>query len=182
MSVEEEIVHFLNEPGQRYVPSGSQCVCGFDPMDSDTYDNAGYEFDEEPFSQETQSDQYEGFVPQSPGMYPLPQISLSDTDDTDVPVEVNNNGTVITTDLKNLKAVIQTKSNYQKNERLSDYLKRWPGLMIMPLSAISFIRKPVNKHLKNPQILLYMPNPGEELNSGFPNFIEADQYLREVNN
>lgn len=170
MSVEHEIVNYLNDPEDMWVNDGSH-VLSFDPCDSDTWEEVG--------ESETQSD--EPKIPPSPGMYPLPEVSISESDDNDVPVQTNADGCVITTDLNHLKAVIQTRVGYDGEIQLSKFLKKWPGLIILPLSCLPYIRKPATHHTSDPQVLLYMPPPGSEEISGYPNFIEADFYLRQVN-
>lgn len=118
--------------------------CEFDPMDSDTYDNIGNE-------------------PEQEYSYSCTET----TSESEVPVVTTEDCCVTTTDLKNLKAVVQAKTNYTGEGQLSSYLKDVPGLIILPLHAVTFIRKPVNHHRSNPQALVYIHSDSQS--QDYPN-------------
>lgn len=146
----------------------SQFPCSFAPWDSDTWCNLDGEYEYE----ETQSE--DPPIPPSPAMLPLPQISVSDSE-SDVPVATNEDHCVTTTDLKNLKAVVQTKTHYDGSMNISSWLKQYPGLIILPLDAISYIRKPTGHHMKNPQALVYLQDGTCAQN--YNDFVEAVDFF-----
>lgn len=157
----------------------SQFPCSFDPCDSDTWVNVGEE--EEDYSYDYASPpeihSHSAPIPQSPGMYPLPQIDITPSEsESDIPVATNADTCVTTTDLAHLKTVIQTKTNYDGSCQLSTYLKHYPGIIIMPLSCISYVRKPVGHHKANPQVLVYAPGLGQTC-TGYPDFEEAVSFF-----
>lgn len=87
--------------------------------------------------------------------------------ESEVPVATTEDCCITTTDLKNLKTVIQAKSNYTGEGQLSSYLKDVPGLIILPLHAVTFIRKPVSHHRSNPQALVYFHSDSQS--QDYPN-------------
>lgn len=140
----------------------SRFPCAFDPMDSDTYENIGeseYEYDDPPVIEARSTLPTQYFEPQE--------------DESDIPIATNDDHSITTTDIKNLKAVIQTKTCYSGDMQFSKYLKMYPGLIIMPLSCVSLLRKPNRDHKSNPQVLVYIPTEDES----YPNFDEAINFL-----
>ena len=131
--------------------------------ESDTFDD----FDETFFPPE-------GTFP-SPDNIPLVQYDLSPSDSSDDNVHVVTDPTedsIKITDVKNVRSVISSTTNFAGGS-LTNYLKNVPGLIILPLSAVTFIRKPSGGHIYNPKALVYIPNKGIENYSHLPNFNQA---------
>ena len=142
----------------------SEFPCSFTPWDSDTWVNLdGMPDDcEESYSEEPST------------IYNLPPSSVSESE-SDVPVATNEDHCVVTTDLKDLKAVVQTKTHYDGSVHISNWLTQYPGLIILPLTAISFVRKPTGHHVKNPQVLVYLHDGHNAQN--YTDFAEAVDFL-----
>ena len=106
---------------------------------------------------------------------PTVLYNLSDSDSYDENPHVAtdaNEEAVRLTDLKNLKTVISVSTNYNGGN-LTNYLKQIPGLIILPLSAVSMIRKPSGGHTYNPVVLTYIPKGPAENYSHLGNFNNA---------
>lgn len=60
------------------------------------------------------------------------------------------------TDCLNLKSVVSTLTQYEGGSFVK-HLTQFPGLIIMPLTGCTYIRKPNKTHIRNPNILIYLP-------------------------
>lgn len=135
----------------------------FNPFDSDTFPDAEVNSFEDN-SQFTDMDDV-----------PIVQYNVTPPDfftDTGNVVTDSNEESIKITDVKNIKSVVSSLTNY-KGGSLSNYLKNFPGLIVLPLSAVTLIRKPSGGHLFNPKILLYIPNKGIENYEHMQNFNQA---------
>ena len=156
------------------IPSSQEPFpCAFDPMDSDTWDNIG--------TQDSQAFYYPDAQPLPPGArgpnffpatesdsesetyseYPEPEVRTDPTENT-----------VHLTDLKNLREVLGTLSNYNGGQ-LGQHLKDYRGLLIMPLHAVSIMRIPHGRHVGNPPILIYFPKKALDRYPHLENFNES---------
>lgn len=140
----------------------------FNPFDSDTFPGA-----EDNFFVEG-----EGEFPNMDNV-PIVQYDLSPSDSPDDTVNVvtdPNEDAIKLTDIKNIRSVISSTTNYTGGS-LTNYLKTVPGLIILPLSAVTLIRKPSGGHLFNPKALLYIPNKGAENYTHLQNFNQAIELI-----
>lgn len=108
-------------------------------------------------------------IPILPSQFTLPPMTSSEETDTETTVATNEDHCITITDVKNLKTVLYTKTFYDESMHISKWLQQYQGLIILPLDAISLIRKPTGKHLKNPNVIVFIqdgPNSSEyeELN------------------
>ena len=108
---------------------------------------------------------------------PLPQINVQSESESEVPVATNDDHCITTTDIAHLKTVIQTKTFFHGDGQLSKFLRFCPGLIIMPLSCLPYIRKPTKTHKCNPQVLVYIPDENSAFS--YPSFDEAVKYFSE---
>lgn len=137
----------------------SSFPCEFDPMGCEYYD---------PYAETTDW----GHV-----SFEEPNYSSETTSESELPVATTEDCCITTTDIKNLKAVVQAKSNYNGEGQLSSYLKNVPGLIILPLHAITFIRKPVSHHRSNPQALVYFHSDSEA--EDYPNLEHMIEFFQQ---
>ena len=85
--------------------------------------------------------------------------SSSTEEESEVPVAVSEDSCLTASDIRSAKAVIASRTGYLHDRTLSRHLHDVPGLIILPLWAISYLRTPQGEHKRNPQILLYFWNP-----------------------
>lgn len=65
---------------------------------------------------------------------------------------------VFMTTLSNSKIAIAAKLGFSGDPvPLSEFVKHHPGLVVLPLSALSMIRKPSGSHKKDPKVIIYLP-------------------------
>ena len=84
---------------------------------------------------------------------------------------------VIMTDLDKLSEVLATRTFFHGG-RLSDHVSRHRGCIILPLSAITQIRKPSGHHVANPKCLIYHElDPNQDYHDVCPNFAQAADFF-----
>ena len=84
---------------------------------------------------------------------------------------------VIMTDLDKLSEVLATRTFFHGG-RLSDHVSRHRGCLILPLSAITQIRKPSGHHVANPKCLIYHElDPNLDYHEVCPNFAQAADFF-----
>ena len=72
--------------------------------------------------------------------------------------ESEDNPGVFMTTLSNSKIAIAAKLGFHGEPiSVSQFVKYHPGLVILPLSALSMIRKPSGSHKKDPKLIIYLP-------------------------
>lgn len=79
------------------------------------------------------------------------------------------------TTLSNLTAVVKTRTNYDGEGQLGSYLKQYPGLIILPIHAVTFIRKPTGSHRSDPPAIVYVHSDVES--DSYPNLEAMLNYL-----
>lgn len=147
-------------------------VTGFNPYDSDTW-----------------PDPDEANIPEilpdgaQPLPYPMPPIPIeessseteTETESDAPPVHVStstSDNDVVLTDLANVRQVLAARTNYS-NGRLGNHLHGIPGLLILPLQAISTLRIPHGHHVANPKILIFQPKKDLKNYPELSNLVEA---------
>ena len=84
---------------------------------------------------------------------------------------------VIMSDLDKLSEVLATRTFFHGG-RLSDHVSRHRGCIILPLSAITQIRKPTGHHVANPKCLIYHElDPNLDYHEVCPNFAQAADFF-----
>lgn len=84
---------------------------------------------------------------------------------------------VIMTDMDKLSEVLATRTFFHGG-RLSDHVARHRGCLILPLSAITLIRKPTGHHVANPKCLIYHElDPNLDYHEVCPNFAQAADFF-----
>lgn len=134
------------------------------PQEEEANFNEEESYDEIPENIENLNAHPPAMVPMIPSQFTLPPMTESDETDTEPTIATNEDHCITITDVKNLKPVLYTKTFYDESMHISKWLTQYTGLIILPLDAISLIRKPTGKHLKNPNVIVYIqdgPNSSE---------------------
>ena len=145
-------------------------VTGFNPYDSDTWPDPD-------------EDNIPEILPDGaqPLPYPLPQIPIEETssesetesDAPPIPVSTStSDNDVVLTDLANVRQVLAARTNYSSG-RLGNHLHGIPGLIILPLQAISTLRIPHGHHVANPRLLIFQPKKDLANYPELANLVEA---------
>lgn len=80
---------------------------------------------------------------------------------------------VVMTSLDKLSEVLATRTFFHGG-RLSEHVSRHRGCIILPLSAITQIRKPTGNHIANPMCIIYHEiDPNQNYHDICPNFAQA---------
>lgn len=136
----------------------------FNPFDSDDYPENSQEFNPEEPEDIIPMDE-DGNPIQIPRTqpFPLPIISTSSTSDDEEPNVASDpyEESIHMSDLKNIRTVLSLLTRYPGGV-LSSHLKDKQGLIMLPLSAVSMLRKPSGKHQCNPPAIIYYPKDGPE--------------------
>lgn len=147
---------------------------------------------EDPFqsSQEDQFDMFSPFnpPPEDPNIFPLqqqlpceqhvpiePEYSETETE-SEVPTFygiASDCPDILCTDVAHMREVIASRTFYPGFGQLGKWLKNQPGLIILPLHAISLIRTPLGGHIANPKVIIFHPTKSKENYSQFPQFQEC---------
>lgn len=142
------------------------------PYDSDTFPDPDH-FDES-------MPEIDPTIPNPFDNVPFPylsNISDSSSSDSDPHIATDPSEPAIhMTDLKNIRTFIGAITKYPGGN-LSNYLKEVPGLIILPLSAVSMLRKPSGHHTANPPAIVYFPEQGLDHYVNLANFNEAIRLL-----
>lgn len=160
---------------QTFSMSQDPFPCAFDPMDSNTWDNLETQDSQEFYCPDAQP------LPlgaKGPNPFPFPTTESDSESETyseypepEVRTDPSEN-TVHLSDLKNLRNVLGTLSNYNGGQ-LGQHLKDYRGLLIMPLHAVSIMRIPHGRHVGNPPILIYFPRKPLDRYPHLENFNES---------
>lgn len=86
----------------------------------------------------------------------------SSSNDEQILINDPNDPNIHITNLENLRVVLSLLSHFPGGI-LSNHLRNFPGLIILPISAISMIRKPTANHNANPSAFVYFPSDGQTL-------------------
>lgn len=97
-------------------------------------------------------------IPLIPSQFTLPIMESNQESESETNIVTNDDHSIVFTDVKNLKPVLYTKTNYDQSMHISKWLTQFKGLIILPLDAISYIRKPTGKHIKNPKTIVFIQN------------------------
>ena len=142
----------------------------FNPFDSDELEQFNNYEEPEPFDEEGN---------------PIQQLQIINeeesysSDDTPNVASDPNEETIHMSDLENIRVVLSLLTKYPGGI-LSSHLKNHQGLIILPLQAISMIRKPTGNHQCNPPAIIYYPKDGPESAPHMPQFNEAMRLLYSV--
>lgn len=141
----------------------------FNPFDSDTYPEPEFE-ETAPMELDEQGNPI--FPP--PTQMPMPvAIEDSSSDDSDPHVASDpNENSIHMSDLKNIRTVLSILTHFPGGN-LTTHLKQFPGLICLPLSAVSMLRKPSGNHINNPPAIIYLPLDGPDAHPHMVNFNEA---------
>lgn len=153
----------------------------FNPFDSDDYPENFQEYDPEIPSDNITEEGCDNHLQESNHHLPLPIISTtsSETDEEPNVACDPNEDTIHMSDLKNIRTVLSLLTRYPGGI-LSNHLKDKQGLIILPLSAVSMLRKPSGKHICNPPAIIYYPTMGPENYSHMQQFNEAIRLIYSV--
>ena len=151
----------------------------FNPYDSDTFpDPEPFYYDDPEFPMDTQSD-----VHSQPNLLPpFVQQTMQIIEDSSEEDEEPHFATDPSEDsihmcgCSNLKTVVSVLTGYDGGN-LTKHLQGKPGLIILPLDAVTMIRRPSGNHKNDPKIILYIPKGPEEQYSHMGNFNEAIRLL-----
>lgn len=153
---------------------------GFNPYDSDTFpEPEPFYYDDPDFPMDNQDE-----VHSEPNLLPpYIQQTMQVIDESSEEEEPHfasdpNEDSIHTCGCSNLKTVVSVLTNYNGGN-LTKHLQGIPGLIILPLDAVTMIRRPSGNHKNDPKILLYIPKGPEEDYSHMPNFNEAINLLNE---
>lgn len=149
----------------------------FNPFDSDTFPDPDHFDEEAPYVLDEQGNpvSVEGPVPAAI----FPGTDSSSSDENPHVASDPSSDAIHMTDLKNIRTVLSILTRYPGGV-LSNHLKQFPGLIILPLDAVSMLRKPTGNHIANPTAILYVPNGSPEEYSIFNNFNEAIRLLQQT--
>ena len=144
----------------------------FNPFDSDTYPEPEFE---EAMPMELDED---GNPIMPPPQMAMPvAIDSSSSDDSDPHVASDpNEETIHMSDLKNIRTVLSILTHFPGGN-LTSHLKQFPGLICLPISAVSMLRKPSGNHIANPPAIIYLPLDGPDAHPYMTNFNEAIRLL-----
>lgn len=111
-------------------------------------------------------------------------ISITDSSSSEEDEEPNvasdpNEESIHMSDLKNIRTVLGLLTRYPGGV-LSNHLKDKQGLIILPLHAVSMLRKPCGKHIFNPPSIIYYPKEGPESATHMEQFNEAMRLIYSV--
>lgn len=134
-------------------------VTGFNPYDSNSWPSPIQE--EVPFMSEPTS-QPDSFFPVPPPFSPAyEETSDSESETVDEGPQphlgtVPDEPAIRMTDLKNVRQVLATMTNYNGGQ-IGNHLKKGQGLIILPLHAVSVLRVPHGRHVGNYKVMVYVP-------------------------
>lgn len=148
-------------------------VTGFNPYDSDTWPDP----DENTIDQSMELSQYNNpsIDPSQVANQSSSYYSESETESEAPPPQcavAYNEPDVICTDLANIRQVLATRTNYTEG-RLGNHLHGVPGLIILPLQAVSCLRIPHGHHVGNPKVLIFHPTRESTQYPTLGNFLES---------
>ena len=107
-------------------------------------------------------------------------IENTSSDDSDPHVASDpNEETIHMSDLKNIRTVLSILTHFPGGY-LTSHLKQFPGLICLPLSAVSMLRKPTGSHTSNPPAIIYLPLDGPDAHPHMTNFNEAIRLLSQI--
>ena len=155
--------------------------CGFNPYDSDTFpEPEPFYYDSEEFPMDVSNE-----VNSEPNLLPpfvqqTMQIIESSSEEDEEPHFATNpqEDSIHLCGCSNLKTVVSVLTNYSGGN-LTKHLSQIPGLIILPLSAVTMVRRPSGNHKNDPKILLYIPKGPEENYQHLENFNMAIGVLNE---
>lgn len=124
-------------------------VCSFNPYDSDTYPEPDIQIFNGEINEEENNGNNIQFTNDESSSSNEEVVVLSDPADPSIHM----------TNLENLRAVLSIITRFPGGV-LSNFLKNFGGLIILPLSAVSMIRKPSSNHNNNPPAFVYYPENG----------------------
>ena len=104
-----------------------------------------------------------------------PEYSETETE-SEVPTiygEASDCSDILCTDVAHMREVIASRTNYPGYGQLGKWLKQKPGLIILPLDAVSLIRTPLGGHISNPKVIIFHPTQSIEHYNQFPQFQES---------
>ena len=149
----------------------------FNPYDSDDYPEEFQEFHNDYTFDENGNPVQE----QSTQSLPLPVLNTSSSEDNEEPNVATDpsEDSIHMSDLKSIRTVLGliTKT---PGGILSQHLKNKQGLIILPLSAVSMLRKPSGKHINNPPAIIYYPSNGPESVPHLQQFNEAIRLIYSI--
>lgn len=112
---------------------------------------------------------------------PLPILNSSSSEEDEEPNVASdpNESTIHMSDLKTIRAVLSLLTR-SPGGILSHHLRDKQGLILLPLSAVSMLRKPSGRHDCNPPAIIYYPPEGPESAPHMQQFNEAIRLIYSV--
>lgn len=149
----------------------------FNPFDSDSFPQ-----NDENISENTEDTQ--PFLLDEQGnpipFQPLPNFINDSSEEEDPNIASDpNEQSIHMSDLKNIRIVLGLLTHYPGGV-LSNHLKEKQGLIILPLSAVSMLRKPGGNHISNPPAIIYYPSEGPDSVPHMEQFNEALRLLYSI--
>ena len=154
--------------------------CSFNPYDSDTFpEPEPFFYDDPEFPMDTQSDVHSEPNLLPPFIQQTMQI-IEDSEEDEEPHFASDpsEDSMHMCGCSNLKTVVSVLTGYDGGN-LTKHLSGKPGLIILPLDAVTMVRRPTGNHKNDPKILLYIPKGPEEKYSHMSNFNEAIKLLNQ---
>lgn len=101
----------------------------------------------------------------------FPSSSSDDSEEEDKPEIFSADDSVTLCHISNIAEVIASKSNFNGG-RFSKYLEDQYGCLVLPLAAVSKLRKPKGDHKGDPPCIVFIPPKGPD-HVQYDNFSEA---------
>ena len=141
--------------------SADNFPCAFDPMDSDTYENIDpyidVNADESQFmhtmnmaNRFVTSSQVTDNEEETYSEYPEPSTKIDESEES-----------IHITDLGSSREMLATLTNFSGGQ-IGQHLKKFKGLIILPLHSISVFRMPHGRHVGNFKMIIFLPDPKKE--------------------
>ena len=115
---------------------------------------APYDF-EDRFVQPLEEEEYESQIMTEDSQYTSGFIT--ETEESDIPIVNEDVDSLSMTKLSDARKHLASKYGYTANESFSKWLRSLDGFIILPLPALSLIRKPDKRHKNDPTIIIYSP-------------------------
>ena len=155
---------------------------GFNPFDSDTFPEPDpLLFDDQEIPVDTKNEVHSEpnllppFIQQSVQL--VDEYSEEEDEEPHFATDPSENS-IHMCGCSNLKTVVSVLTGYDGGN-LTKHLQGVPGLIILPLDAVTMIRRPTGNHKNDPKIILYVPKGPEEEYSHMGNFNEAIKLLNQ---